>query len=166
MFLGTSLLDPVIFSHDTTLFVSHQNINELLRVVDSQLEYACDRFNSSKLSLNERKTKYILFYRHRDRGDIPLKLPPLFINKKQINGVSLLKFLDVMFGENLNCNEYLNTTENKISKNIRILSKAKEIINANRLRSLYYSLIHTFFNYRNLSSASTRKTNLKKIALR
>lgn len=92
-------MDPIIFSHDTTLFVSHQNINELLRVVNSQLENACDRFNSSKLSLNERKTKYILFYRHRDRGDIPLKLPPLFVNKKQINGVSLLKFLDVMLAK-------------------------------------------------------------------
>ena len=34
-------------------------------------------------------------------------------------------------------NIYLNTIENKLSKNIGILYKAKEIINTKELRSLY-----------------------------
>ena len=41
----------------------------------------------------------------------------------------------------------MKTFENKVSKNIGILYKAKEIINAKGLRSLYYSFIHTLLNY-------------------
>ena len=47
-------------------------------------------------------------------------------------------------------NIYLNTIENKASKNIGILYKAKEIINTKGLRNLYYLFIHTFLNYGNL----------------
>ena len=47
-------------------------------------------------------------------------------------------------------NIYLNTIENKVSKNIGILYKAKEIINTKGLRNLYYLFIHTFLNYGNL----------------
>ena len=75
LFLSTSLLDPTMFSDDTNLFYSHQDIKEVFRVVNSEIEKVCDWFNANKLSLNEEKTKYIFFHRHRNRDDIPLKLP-------------------------------------------------------------------------------------------
>ena len=59
-------------------------------------------------------------------------------------------------------NIYLNTIENKVSKNIGILYKAKEIINTKGLRNLYYLFIHTFLNYGNLLWGSKHNTNLKK----
>ena len=59
-------------------------------------------------------------------------------------------------------NIYLNTIENKVSKNIGILYKAKEIINTKGLRNLYYLFIHTFLNYGNLLQGSKHNTNLKK----
>ena len=74
-----------------------------------------------------------------------MKLPPLFVNKK-INKVNSIKFLGVIFDENLNWNEHLDTIENKIYKYISILYKAKEIINTKGSRSLCYSFIHTFLN--------------------
>ena len=70
----------------------------------------------------------------------------------------------VLLNENLKWNGYLNTIENKLSKNIGILFKAKGIINTKGLRSLYSSFIHKFLNYVNLSWGSTHETNLKKIA--
>ena len=67
-----------------------------------------------------------------------MKLPPLFVNKKEIDIVSSIKFFGVIFDESLDWNEHLNTIENKVPKNIGILYKAKEIINTKALRSLYY----------------------------
>ena len=81
LFLSTSLLDPILFANDTNLFHSHQDIKELLRVNNSELEKVCDCFNANKLSLREGKTKCIFFHRHRNGDDILLKLPPLFVNK-------------------------------------------------------------------------------------
>ena len=62
--------------------------------------------------------KIYIFHKHRNRDDIPLNLPHLFVNKKEINRASSIKFLGVIFGKNLNWNEHLNTIENKVSKSI------------------------------------------------
>ena len=59
-------------------------------------------------------------------------------------------------------NIYLNTIENKVSKNIGILYKAKEIINTKGLRNLYYLFIHTFSNQGKLLWGRKKKKNLKK----
>ena len=50
LFLSTSLLDPILFANDTNLFHSYQDIKELLRVNNSELEKVCDCFNANKLS--------------------------------------------------------------------------------------------------------------------
>ena len=47
LFLFTSLLDPIMFADDTNLFYSHQDIKELFRVVNSELEKVCDWFNAN-----------------------------------------------------------------------------------------------------------------------
>ena len=72
---------------------------------------------------------------------------------------SIKNFFGVILDEKLNWNEHLNTIEKKVFTNIGILYKAKEIINRN---SIYYSFIHIFLNYRNLSRGPAHKTNLKK----
>ena len=81
LFVSAPLLNPIILPHDTNLFCSHQGIKKLFRVVNSELEKVSDWFNALKLALNERKTKYLFFHRHRDKADMPLKLPSLFVNK-------------------------------------------------------------------------------------
>lgn len=44
--------------------------------------------------------------------------------------------------KNLNWNELLNKIENKLSKNIDILCKGKEIINTKGLRIIIYLYVH------------------------
>ena len=68
---------PIMFADDTNLFYSHQDIKELFQAVNAELGKVCDWFNANKLSLNEGKTKFIFFYRQRNRDDIP----PTYIRK-------------------------------------------------------------------------------------
>ena len=91
-----------MFANDTNLFYSHQDVKKLFWVVNSELEKVSDWFNANILPLNEGKTKSIFFHRHRNRDDIPLKLPSLFVNKKEIKRVSSVKFFGVIFDESLN----------------------------------------------------------------
>ena len=49
--------------------------------------------------------------------------------------------------------------ENKISKNIGILFKARPFLNKKSLLSLYYSYIHSYINYGSASWGSTYRTN-------
>ena len=45
-------------------------------------------FNANKLSLNKGKTKYTIFHEARKKNNIPLKLPSLFINDREIKRIN------------------------------------------------------------------------------
>ena len=74
-----------------------------------------------------------------------------------------MKFLSVLLDENLSWKTHIKYIENKISKNIGILFKARPFLNKKSLLSLYYSYIHSYINYGSVSWGSTCRTNLKKI---
>ena len=115
------------------------------------------------MSLNNGKTKYTFFHKLRKRDEIPLLLPKLLINNKTIKRERSLKFLGVMLDENLSWNDHIHLIENKISKNIGILYKPKFLLNKYCLRNIYFSFIHSYLNYGNISWASTNHTKLAKL---
>ena len=55
--------------------------------------------------------------------------------------------------------------ENKVPKSIGLLHRAKLFLGKNSLPTLYYSYIHTYLNYPNLSRVSTNRTNQKKLLI-
>lgn len=57
LFLSTFLLHSIMFADDANLFCSHQDVKELFRVVDSELENILSWFNANKISLKQ----YIFF---------------------------------------------------------------------------------------------------------
>ena len=58
---------------------------------------------------------------------------------------------------------HIKYTENRVAKDIGLLYRAKLFLDKNLLLTLYYSYIHTYLNYANLSRGSTNRTNLKKL---
>ena len=74
-----------------------------------------------------------------------------------------IKFPGVLLDEHLSWKEHIRYTENKIAKNIGLLYRAKPFLGKHSLLTLYYSYIHTYLNYANLTWASTNRTNLKKL---
>ena len=94
---------------------------------------------------------------------IPLVLPGLSINGTDIKRESSIKILGVLLDENLTWKNHIHAIENKISKNIGILFKAKFILNQKCLKSIYFSFIHCYLNYANIAWASTNQSKLRKI---
>ena len=134
----------------THLFFSDKDIKELFRIVNIELDKICTWFKANKLSLNEGKTKYTLFHKPKYKDKIPLKLPILNMNGKEIQRTDCIRFLEVLFDENFTWNNHIHLIENKISKNVGILHKAKYTINQHGLKSLYNSFIHSYLNYGNI----------------
>ena len=131
--------------------------------VNDELQKINEWFISNKLSLNVKKTKYSFFHKPSKKDDIPLVLPKLNINNSEIARTESIKFLGVLLDENLSWKTHIKYIENKISKNIGILFKARPFLNKKSLLSLYYSYIHSYINYGSVSWGSTCRTNLKKI---
>ena len=103
------------------------------------------------------------FHKTSKKDEISLKLPRFQINNYNIERILSTKFLGVLLDDNLSWKDHIKYTENKISKNIGILYKARGYLSKESLLSLYYGYIHTYINHANLAWTSTIRKNLKKI---
>ena len=160
---ASDLLDPIIFADDANLFYSNKDINTAFLKVNDELQKINEWFISNKFSLNVKKSKYSFFRKPSKKDDIPLVLPKLNINNSEIARTESIKFLGVLLDENLSWKTHTKYIENKISKDIGILFKARPFLNKKSLLSLYYSYIHSYINYGSVSWGSTCRANLKKI---
>ena len=160
---SSKMLKFILFADDTNLFYSHTNIKDLFKTVNQELAHINEWFKANKLSLNISKTKYVLFYNRYKTDDIPLRLPSLKINNVNIKREKTIKFLGVILDESLTWNKHIQTLENKISKNLGILYKAKRYLNFQCLKKLYFSFIHSYLTYCNISWASNNVNKLKKL---
>ena len=120
-------------------------------------------FNTNKLSLNKDKTKYAFFHKAREKDNIPLKLPSLFINDNEIKQITSIKFLGVLIDEHLTWKKHITVIENKVSKNLGLLHRARRVLPRMTLKNLYFSFIHSYLNYGNTVWASASTIKLKNL---
>ena len=109
-----------------------------------------------------KEKKYTFFHKFRQKDNILLKLPMLAINGKVIERTTSIEFLGILLDEHLSWKNHISVVENKVSNNIGILQKAKNIFSKRCLKTLYFSFVHSFIasyilNYGNI--AITRKQN-------
>ena len=135
----------------------------LFKDANDELEKISQWFKANKLSLNDGKNKFTLFRKPHDKDNLPLQLPNLKINNNEIKRSSSIKFLRVLVDENLTWIDHITLVENKLSKNLGLLHKAKNYLNKKSMVSLYYSFIHSYLNYGNIAWCSTSMTKLKKL---
>jgi hypothetical protein len=149
-----------MFADDTNLFFKHKNLNVLYDIINNELSKISKWFKLNKLSLNIKKTNYIVF----QSGNIqPLKDPELnvFIDNIKIERVDKTKFLGVIINSRLTWNDHIKTVCNKVSKNIGILFKVRYNLTSNTLVMLYRTLIHPYFEYCNIIWAAGSNHSLE-----
>ena len=68
-----------------------------------------------------------------------------------------------MVDENLTWIDHITLVANKLSENLGLFHKPKNYLNIKSMVSLYYSFIHSYLNYGNITWCSTSMTKLKKL---
>ena len=82
---ASSVLDPIIFANDISLFYTHSNIKKLFSTMSKELANINQWFTSNKLSLDSKKTKHSCFHKPSKKDDISsFVLPKLAINNHVI----------------------------------------------------------------------------------
>ena len=94
---------------------------------------------------------------------LPLQLPVMTLNNIEIKRENSVKFLGVIMDENLTWKNHIEVVENKISKNIGVLYRASHLLDFKSLLKIYFSFIHIYISYANVTWASTFKTKLQGI---
>ena len=150
---------PILFADDTNLFLSGKNLDDMQTLLNEELTEIDLWLKANKLSLNIKKTHYMLFKNHGvTEKDICIK-----IENEPVTQVKKTKFLGVIIDCNLTWKEHISYISGKIAKGVRILTKARKLLNKTTLMNLYYTFVYPYFIYCNHVWGSTYTTYFTKI---
>lgn len=138
----SNIFKLVIFADDTNLYCSGPDIAQLISQVESELTKFKKWFDLNKLSLNEKKTKFMIFGSNKDTLDVKLMW-----NGIEIDQVYETRFLGVIVDHQICWKPHIQYIRTKISKTLGILYKTKYILNKKCLHILYTSLVFPYFFY-------------------
>ena len=155
-------MELILFADDTNIFFSDDDISQLMNVVNSQMEKISEWFRANMLSLNEKKSNFMIFRPRQKRQTIELLLK---INGQKIDNVKETMFLGVILDEHMSWKSHISHIASKISKSIGIIYKSSFYLSKSVLRTLYYALIYPYIQYCIIIWRSTYPTCLYRINL-
>ena len=152
---SSNILSFIHFADDTNLFYSHDDPAQLAEIVNTELKIILQWVRANKLSLNLRKTKYMLFSRTIDT--LPVDI---VFEDYRLERVSSIKFLGVTVDNKLSWKSHVENICKKISRNVGVIYRLKSCLPIKTLLMLYSSLILPYMNYALLSWGNARENVL------
>ena len=143
----------VIYADDTNLNTCIELLSEkhpgrdISSIINDELAKVSDWLKCNKLSLNIKKTKYMIF--HKPQKKI-IKMH-LSIDNTPIEQVANFDFLGLTLNEHLNWKAHIDKISNKISRSIGILNRQKHFIPLESKLHIYNSLILSHLHFGILS---------------
>ena len=166
---STNMFKFITYADDTTLIVSispqpHTTFPNIQNSLSNELKKVNNWLKINKLSLNARKTKYMMFH------NVNKHLPQLNldINGDQIECVDTFDFLGITIDKNINWKAHTTKIEKKIVRVIAILNRLKLFIPCETLRTIYNSLIspHLLYGILLWGKRNSKVYRLQKKAIR
>ena len=137
----TTLIEPLCtFTHP-----SSGNKHKLSKEINAELEKIVEWLALNKLSLNAKKTKFMIF--HHKQKSIENIVPKLMINNVVIERVKVFNFLGVTIDEHVTWKPHAQKVAAKIACTIGTMKQLKHFLPANIMKTLYNSLILPHISY-------------------
>jgi hypothetical protein len=135
-------------------------LNTLNGIIQTEINKITDWLNVNKLSINTKKTKFVLFKSPNKRTSHDIKLS---MNNDNIKQVKSITFLGIVVDECLTWKYHIKLVSKKIIKATAIISKIRYFTNVNYLKLIYYALVYPYLIYANLIWGNTYKTHIQKL---
>ena len=133
-----------LFADDTIIYYESDNLNKLVKTVNTELRSVKKWLDANKLSLNVEKTKFMIFRSVNNRID---ENPIIKIGKKTIQRAKFVKFLELLLDENLSWKFHLKELSKKLARTCCVISKVKSLLSPDVLLCLYNSFFMSFAQY-------------------
>ena len=140
---SSDLLFSILFADDTSVFIEGTNYDKVIDIVNKELELINIWLIANKLTVNIKKTHYMMFHRTR----IKYNIRDITINGKNVAYTKNTKFLGVIIDNKLTWSDHIIYIKNKISKSIGIIHKTRNFLTKNTLRNLYYTFVYPYLIY-------------------
>ena len=139
-----------LFADDTSLTYANDNLRTLELTVNNELEKVSEWLNANKLTLNVKKSNYVIFRPRQKR--IPF-IPQIKIFNPTLNArvivemKDFVKYLGIMIDSKLSWKHHIDFICHKISCSVGIIAKMRHYIPRHLLLNLYRALIAPWLNY-------------------
>jgi len=171
----------LLFADDTACLISDTNITRLYDKANLELQKLACWFKANKLSVNVKKTKYIVFHTKRktfDPADNVLTYNDNDIGHDDDSKKTVLdrictenpniedrtyKYLGILLDEHLSFDQHTTYLSGKLAKSCYMLSKVKNIFPKKTLKVLYFALVQSHLLYCANIISCTNAKNIKKI---
>ena len=115
---------PILFADDTNLFLSGHNLDMMETIINQELKEISEWLKVNKLSLNIKKTHYMIFTTKRKRlVDVSLQIDGHIINE-----TNSTKFLGVIIDNKLSWKNHIKHVVGKVSRGIGMILKALKLL--------------------------------------
>ena len=114
--------------------------------MNNELKKLSSWFQANKLSINIKKSHFILFNtkQNRQKLDLHFSINDRYWNSDCVNEVL---FLGVILDEHLFWKSQIQNVARKVSKSVGIIYKSSFCLNKTSLCTLYYSLVYPYLHY-------------------
>ena len=120
-------IDKLVYADDTTVIVKGKTFQEAQRKANNTLETFYSYFTLNKLSINEGKTKYMIYdFRSKKKKKNDTKHIMLTMNKVTLEQVKKIRFLGVVINDSLTWTDHKCHIKSKISKALGIIYSSRE----------------------------------------
>ena len=157
---SSKLFNFLMYADDTTLFCCLEDItsdNKELTVLNNEPQRVHSWLKASRIFLNVKKTKYMLF---RKQKGIKFRKLNLRISNDAIQSVNDFNFLGLHINSKLNWDTHTNVVGKRMSRAVGVIKKLQLVFPKTILLTIYNALILSHINYCLLSwgSVSAAKT--------
>ena len=124
--------------------------------------------NNSKLSLNVKKTNFVIFHPSQKRLNYKVNLKIYDNNRKHficLERKDYVKYLGVLIDSNLIWKHHISHIASKISKSVGIICRLRHLAPFSTLLNIYRSLIYPYLSYGLVAWGQAAKSHMEKILI-
>ena len=155
-----------LFADDTNILFADKNLKTLEVSVNAELRNFCDWFTSNKLSLNTKKSNFVLFHPYEKSASYHPSIS-IFDNEKNrfanLESKDYITYLGVLIDKSLSWKFHIDAVATKISKIVSLIAKIRHFTPRRVLLNIYQALIQPYLTYGLASWGQSSKANLNKI---
>ena len=139
--------NAILYADDTTLVFSAKSYDLLYKYMNYDLAKLYDWLCLNKLTLNDDKTKYMIFSNLSRSAYSDNQNRVVLLNGVKIKRVETHKFLGLIVDQNLSWKPHMLEVLSKIRRNLGVVRKIACFLDRDSLFQLYHSLIMSHIRY-------------------
>ena len=133
----------ILYADDTSVIIPNPSLQDLAINMNKQFVAINEWFKTNLLSLNFKKTHYLLF---RTKNSLETNIS-ICCGNKHITNTSNTKFLGLHIDETLSWKSHIDQLVTKLSSACYAIRTVKDFMSQETLKMIYFSYVHSIIAY-------------------